>query len=382
MSIHAPKVLVVQRILPHYRMGFFDLLKEKLHSESVDLRLVAGQERQGTVPASVSVDRDWFTRVKNRYLAAGGTELCWQPVARMSVDFDLVILEQANRLLANHVIQAHRRLRGRPVAFWGHGANFQQRGRFSVNEILKSRLLRQVDWWFAYTGLSANMLVERGFPSERITVVENAIDSGELQRAMEAVTEADIAGARTSMGLAPGPVGLFCGGMYREKKLEFLVEACVAIRRENPDFQMLWIGHGPEQHLVEAACRAHDWMRYLGAVTGPRRAVYFALSDVILMPGAVGLVIVDSFSAARPLFTTRHDQHGPEIAYLENGHNGFMSRFDVGDYAAGVVEFLANPAMRAVIQAGCRGSAGRYSLENMAERFADGILNCLARSRP
>ncbi|MFU8820505.1 MAG: glycosyltransferase family 4 protein [Gammaproteobacteria bacterium] len=379
MNDHTRTVLLVQRILPHYRTGFFRLLREKLHSQSVELRLVAGQEREGTVPVSVPLHEDWVTWIENHYLALGGAELCWQPVVRMSAGFDLVILEQANRLLANHVIQAQRRLRGHPVAFWGHGANFQQRERFSVNEMVKRRLLRRVDWWFAYTSLSAEKLAERGFPCERITVVENSIDSGEFRSAMAAVTATDIAAARESIRLSPGPVGLFCGGMYREKKLDFLVEACVEIRQAVPDFQMLWIGHGPEQHLVEAACRAHAWMRYLGPITGPERAVYFALSEVILMPGAVGLVIVDSFNAARPVFTAKHDLHGPEIAYLEHGRNGFMSRLDVGDYAEDVVTFLRNSAMQEVVQAGCRRSAGTYSLENMAERFADGILNCLSR---
>lgn len=375
-------VLVVQRILPHYRTGFFRLLREQLQSESVELRLVAGQERVGTVPASVTLPDDWVTRTENRYLAVGGVELCWQPVVRMSADFDLVILEQANRLMANHLVQAQRRLHGRPVAFWGHGTNFQQRGRFSINEMVKRQLLRQVDWWFAYTRVSADMLSARGFPRERITVVENTIDSREFQRAMNAVTAADIATARASMKLQPGPVGLFCGGMYQEKKLGFLVDACVAIRQAVPNFQMLWIGHGPEQRLVEAACRSHDWMRYLGSITGRDRAVYFALSEAILMPGAVGLVIVDSFNAARPIFTARHDLHGPEIAYLENGRNGIMSRLDVGDYAKDVVTFLRDPAMMAAIREGCRRSAATYSLENMVERFADGILNCLRRSPP
>lgn len=380
MNDRARTVLIVQRILPHYRTGFFRLLRDKLQSESVEFQLVVGQERQGTVPASVSLHEDWVTRLENRYLTVGGAELCWQPIVRMSTNFDLVILEQANRLLANHFVQAQRRLRGLPVAFWGHGANFQQRGGFSVNEMVKRLLLRRVDWWFAYTSLSADMLVERGFPYERMTVVENSIDSGELQRAMDTVTAVDIAAARESMQLSPGPVGLFCGGMYQEKKLGFLVEACVAIRQEIPDFQMLWIGHGPEQYLVEAACRSHAWMRYLGPITGPERAVYFALSEAILMPGAVGLVIVDSFNLATPIFTTKHDLHGPEIAYLEHGSNGFLSRLDVGDYAAEVVTFLRNPAMRAAMSMGCRRSAERYSLENMVERFADGVLNCLRRS--
>lgn len=380
MNDRTRTVLLVQRILPHYRTRFFRLLREKLQSESVGLRLVAGQERPGTVPASVSLHEAWATRIENRYWAVGGAELCWQPVVRTAANFDLVILEQANRLLANHLVQAQRRLSGRPVAFWGHGANFQQRARFSVNEMVKRQLLRRVDWWFAYTGLSADILSARGFPRERITVVENSIDSSEFQPAMDAVTVADIAAARESLKLQPGPVGIFCGGIYKEKKVEFLVEACVKIRQAIPDFQMLWIGHGPEQHLVEAACRKYAWMRYLGPITGPERAVYFALSEAILMPGAVGLVIVDSFSAARPIFTARHDLHGPEIAYLEHGRNGFMSGLDVSDYAMDVVTFLRNPAMMAEIREGCRRSAGTYSLENMVERFADGILNCLRQS--
>jgi L-malate glycosyltransferase len=379
MSRTRAKVLIVQRILPHYRTGFFRQLRANLTASSVDVELISGQERPGTVPVSVELDEAWASRVNNRYFRIGGAEICWQPVLQRVADADLVILEQANRLLANHFIQVRRRIGGTPVAFWGHGANFQERKRWSLNESVKQWLLKHVDWWFAYTNLSADMLVRGGFPFERITTVENTIDSSDLQRSMQAMTKRDVERERASAGLISGPVGLFCGGMHKEKNLAFLIEACVSIRQKVADFQMVWIGHGPEQQLVEAACKAYPWMRYLGPITGPKRAVYFALSDVTLMPGAVGLVVVDSFITARPIFTTRHTLHGPEISYLEHGYNGWISSLDVEAYASDIAEFLRNPALQTTIKAGCRNSASRYSLENMSKRFSDGILACLER---
>ena len=44
---------------------------------------------------------------------------------------------------------------------------------------------------------------------------------------------------------------------------------------------------------------------------------YFDLAHFQLMPGPVGLHIVESFAMLKPLATTNLKTHGPEIAYLK-----------------------------------------------------------------
>jgi hypothetical protein len=101
------------------------------------------------------------------------------------------------------------------------------------------------------------------------------------------------------------------------------------------------------------------------------------MSDVILMPGAVGLSIVDSFTSRIPLFTIDNETHGPEIAYLENGVNGVMTEDRLQSYIAVVARYLNAPTLLARLREGCATSAKLYSLDNMVRNFSAGIEACL-----
>jgi glycosyltransferase involved in cell wall biosynthesis len=377
MKSAGPQVIVIQRVLTHYRVGFFRRLKASLRQKSVNLKVISGQASSSVMPGSIRMEEDWALTVQNRYWHLGALEICWQPCLELVRGADLVIVEQANRLLINYILQINRLFGGPQLAFWGHGANLQAVHRRNTRERLKAAMLPFVDWWFAYTDLSAQLVKRAGYPQERITTVQNAIDTRELEMAMGAVSETEILQLRTRLGLAGKSVAVFCGGMYADKLLDFLVEACVVIRRHVPDFEIVFIGGGPDQHIVEVACAFHPWMHYVGPVFGRDRAKYFAMSRLLLMPGLVGLAIVDSFITACPIFTTNVTFHSPEVAYLEHGKNGWMTETNVDAYAAAVVRFFSDTQLQEKLVAGCRSSAAIYTIDNMVSRFTDGVLRCL-----
>ena len=370
-------VVIVQRVLPHYRVAFFSRLSRCLRVCGVRLRVVYGQELPGTVPRSVHPGEDWAQFVANRYWTPGGVEMVWQNCSRFVRSADLVIVEQANRLLVNYLFLMLRKFGRLRVAYWGHGRNLQSAARSSVRERLKLGILTEVDWWFAYTRLSAGIVSAAGYPSERITVVDNSIDTGEFKQAIEAVTQQQLEAIRERLGLGAGPVGLYCGGMYPDKHLSFLLEAAERLHDELGNFSLVVIGSGPDLGVVEYAAVRHPWIHYIGPRYGIERAVYFGLGDVMLMPGLVGLAIVDCFVAGLPMFTTDIPIHSPEIAYLENGRNGVMTSYSVEDYVASVVAYLKDADRMNRLRDGCRLSAGRYTLESMVEKFCEGVLACL-----
>ena len=141
------------------------------------------------------------------------------------------------------------------------------------------------------------------------------------------------------------------------------------------------LGDGPEKHKAEAAAAHLSWVHYIGPVYGPDRVVYFKLGLALLMPGLVGLITVDSFVTQTPMFTTDLPDHGPEIAYLENGVNGVMTDYNVDSYADTVVAYLEDSSVQKKLKSGCKRSAQLYTLENMIGNFASGIQSCLSTDR-
>ena len=152
-------------------------------------------------------------------------------------------------------------LGGPKVGFWGHGRNFQLAwGTEAFSEFVKRSVSRQAHWWFAYNATSAKVVAELGFPPGRIMSVQNAIDTSELMKLSESISDEEVETARKRMGSSSRRIGLFVGGMYREKRLRFLLEACEEIKRTVPDFEVLFVGAGEDQGVVEHASRRLPWV--------------------------------------------------------------------------------------------------------------------------
>ena len=373
------RVVVVQRYLAHYQLPFFERLRPLLRQSGVDLVLLYGRPRGGDASRGDAVTVSWGTRIRNRRVPLPGSAVYWQPCLGEAMQADLVFVEQASKLLVNYVLLALQMARVKRLAFWGHGRTPKATQPSRIGEAAKAFMSRRVHWWFAYNDLSAGYVRELGFAAERITAVQNAIDTRALAAAGATVTEDELAALRSKLGLAGTDVCLYVGAMYREKRLPFLVAACELVKKQVPDFEVLFIGSGPDRHVVEEAVARNKWMRYLGPLFDDEKVPYFCLAKLVLMPGRVGLGILDSFALEAPMVTTAVAYHAPEVDYLESGVNGVMVQ-DSGSptaYAGHIAALLADPPALELLRAGCRRSARLYSVENMARNFADGVVAAL-----
>lgn len=364
-------VLIVQRRLTHYRVPFFQALREEMRSRNLELLLACGEPTEVEAGKRDGGELSWAYPLKTVYMLGG--RVCWQPFAALARRSDLVVLTHENKLICN--LWAQYGLRDKRVALWGHGANLQG-DQASRRERFKQRTAVRADWWFGYTEMSRPLVLQSGFPADRVTVVENAIDTIALREHYESASPGAVALLRKQLGLVGGHVGVFVGSLYSDKRIGFLLDAAKEVRRQLPDFELVMAGAGPEKGIVEAFCCAHPWAHYVGPVEGMEKARLLALAKVVLNPGLVGLGILDSFVCKVPMVTTDFGRHSPEIAYLDNGVNGVMARDAMADYVDAAVKVLCDHPYREGLVLGCAASARRYSIENMARNFTDGIISC------
>ena len=165
--------------------------------------------------------------------------------------------------------------------------------------------------------------------------------------------------------------------MYAEKQIPLLIEAASFVQASTPAFTLLAVGAGPHQHLFTEAATTRPWLKVLGPKFGADKAVCFAVADVFVMPGLVGLAVLDSFTAGLPVITTRYLYHSPEIEYVSSGENGLVTALNAEAYAAALIELLQTPAELNRLKAGARASSTYYTVERMVENFAQGILAAL-----
>lgn len=377
-----PRVVGIFSDLRRYRVTFFEMLRERLAENGVTFDLLYSSSPDPKAHRGDEVDLPWAHRVPERELKLGRYELTWQPYHELIRSADLVIVQQATRRLLNYLLLARQLVGGPRVAFWGHGRNFQATSAVqSGGEFLKRIITRQAHWFFAYNDLSAEVLDQLGYPSGRVTVIGNSIDTRALAASRDRVTEEDRQELRRQLGLDGDHIAIYCGGMYPEKRLEFLVSESREIRSRVPDFELVLIGAGPDMGIVEAAAEENSWIHYVGPQFGDDLARHFAVARIFLMPGSVGLVVLDSFVLGVPLLTTSDPLHGPEIAYLEDGFNGVMVPGDGSDgsFVGAAVKVLTDDSLHARLVTGCRESAELYSVESMVDRFATGVIEALGR---
>jgi glycosyltransferase involved in cell wall biosynthesis len=369
------KVLIIYKFLPQYRVEFFNLLREVLKKDGIELNLIYGKNKNLDSLKKDEVEIEWGYYIPNKIIRIGGTELIWQPCLKHLKEQDIVVVEQANKLLLNYYLMFFRHFQKYKFALWGHGRDMQD-DFTSMRNKFKYLLIDKCDWWFAYTKGVKKMLIDMDVDEKKITVVQNAIDTSTLKKAYNEIPDSALNEIKSTLGITGPNTGIYCGAMYPGKRIDFILEACFKIKASIPDFHFIFLGAGIDSHLIQKAAEKNDWIHYVGPKFGVHRVKYFKISSIQLMPYLVGLGILDSFALETPIITTEHPSHGPEIEYLESNVNGIITKNSLEIYANTAIDVLKNKQYIRLIN-GCKEASQNYTVEKMVENFKTGVLSCL-----
>ena len=372
-------VAIVHKFIPDYRVPFYSELLSRCAAADIDLSIIYGDGDRADRTKGYLQFPAFGRMIPNRLLQLGGVQLVWQAAFEAVRGKDLVIAPQLNKFLVNYLFLARQAARLQKFAFWGQGRNPHARDSNSASEAVKRRLLRLPHWWFAYTEGTAEYLKAAGYPADRITVVQNAIDTSALTKVVRETTARDLGEIRERLNTNSENICLYVGAMYREKRLEFLMEACDRVKRRVDDFHMVFVGTGPDEEMIRGYCAERSWATYHGRASEEEKIRYCLLAKLMLMPGSVGLVVLDSLALGLPLVTTDVQLHGPEVEYLQDGVTGAIVSpcDDVRAYADRIAALLERPAERAEMAERCRDVGRSFTIEEMAERFFTGITGAL-----
>lgn len=374
-GIKKKSVVIVQRRLTDYRVPLFRELRKILAKDGIELRLLYGDATKAEQSKCDSGEIVWAEKLETHYL--WGNRICFQPFNAKIKGVDLVIITQENKLISNlwPLFTSHRY----KLAFWGHGKNMQSADNWwaKIKEAAKYITTNRVDWWFVYTEVSLKQVARLGFAENKITNLENSVDTSSLKQLCESATHEQISAIKARLNLGDGPVGLYIGSLYKDKRLDFLLNACRLIVQEVPDFKLVIIGDGPQRSFIIEAEAEYTWLRYVGRQIDGDKANYLKMASVLLNPGLVGLGILDAFAAGIPIVTTDCGFHSPEIDYLRQGDNGLMTKNTLEDYVQNVVHILTDSSLASHLHKGCLEASSHYTIENMAENFRAGILKAL-----
>jgi len=363
--------------MSHYRLVFLEMLRDDLAAKGIDFQVIYGL---GQTHHNIAGDLPWAQKLPLKEFKT----FSWLPVLKATKGADLVVMPQVLRQLHLYGLLWRQLNRQQKIALWGHGKVFSRQGSTPLSLAFRYWVSSQAHWWFAYTQKSARVVRdEMHFAQDRITTVNNTIDTRVLKEAIQKCPPDAQRSAREALGIRSENVCLFIGGMYKtrhhDKRLPFLIEACVEIRRQIPDFELICIGGGPEEHIVAQAAGLYPWVHFLGIVKGVDTIPYWAMSKYLLVPGALGLVVLDAFATGTPVVTTLDPCHGPEVEYLRPNQNAIVLEDwqNPQAYAELVISLLRDEPTRLRLADECLQDASKYTTELMVRNFSDGIIQAL-----
>jgi L-malate glycosyltransferase len=374
------RVVVLQTVLRRYRLTFYESLRERLAHRDIELELVHGSPHSDDTRGD-EARLDWATSmvVHARYVRRLHTSIIWHPFMSHIRGADLVVVEQRSGLLPNYPLVLSQHVGGPPVAMWGHGGTYPSGRHGQEPSTFKRWMSRRASWWFCYTEEGAARIERLGYPRERITIVRNSTDTRSLVNAVETATAEDVGAVMAELGTASDHLTMFVGSMKNRAVIDFLITAADRLRARIPDFGLVFVGGGRLEQHVRKAAAGRPWLHAVGPRFDTELGPLLRAARLLLVPGPIGLVAVDSFAAGVPLVCSRSLPHQPEFAYLRSGVDSLVvdDRGDPDVYADAAAELLLDEPRRQRLVEGCIAARQRFSAERMAARFADGVLRAL-----
>jgi glycosyltransferase involved in cell wall biosynthesis len=294
------KLALQQRVLPSYRVPFFDLLAE--HCEG-GMSLFAGQARKVEMIAGGETKVAKFHEANNIHLLAGMFYLCYQ---QGLIDWleewnpDALIVEANPRYLSTPSAIKWMHKRGRKVLGWGLGSP-------PVNGIRRqSRVtfIGQFDGMISYSQRGADEYAALGLPREKIFVAHNSVSPKPMSKAEHRMSNGE-------------PVILFVGRLQARKRVDFLLRACAEMESKP---RLVIAGDGPERTVLESLAKdMYPTAEFIGAKHGVELRPYFEQADLFVLPGTGGLAVQEAMSYGLPVIVAKGDGTQDDLVREKNG---------------------------------------------------------------
>lgn len=356
------KLAVQQRVLPTYRVPFFDLLASACAG---GMSLFTGLPRpQEGIAAASQLQIAQYRAGHNIHLLGGELYLCYQQglIAWLKeCDPHALIVDANPRLLSTSTAVKWMRARRRLVLGWGLGAPHLSGPLARFRQMRRLSFLRRFDALIAYSRRGAEEYAALGFPRERIFVAYNSVSPAPAQPLPSRPLTFD-----------PRPVILFVGRLQTRKRVDFLLRACAAIQ----NVHLVIVGDGPERPALEAFAKdVYPQAEFTGARHGAELKPLFEAADLFVLPGTGGLAVHEAMSYGLPVIVAQGDGTQDDLVRPANGWQIPPDDFEA--LVAALKDALSDPArLRRMGEESYRIVREEINIERMAETFV-AALNAL-----
>jgi len=342
------------RLVPHYRVGPINRLAEE---HGIELTVFAGQAKEHVTPPDAAGDVVApIVRLHNLFGARREYPLAyahgWTRMLRSGLD--VLIVSEQSRDIVTWLVLGLRRWFGVKLIVTGH----IRAARTDLRQLdgrlagwLRRLLTTSADGVIAYTSSGVAQALAWGCDPSSVVAMQNTIDVKRIKSARRSVSDEALARLRDDLRLSR-PVMLFIGRPTDWKRLDVAIEATRHLVQRGLPAHLIVVGSGTELPAYRERAQSMASVHFVGGLTREEDlAPYFAASDFVLIPGAVGLAANHAFAYGLPLVTSKDALHGPEMELARNDENVVMvDTFDPVAFAKAIEEIIRAPGRPALLR--------------------------------
>jgi glycosyltransferase involved in cell wall biosynthesis len=216
----------------------------------------------------------------------------------------------------------------------------------------------------------------------KIFVAENSIDTSAMDILYKRLAQKGKEAVKNELGWKHTYNLIFVGRLLKSKGLHQIIDIFERLP-DGLDIALHIVGDGQEMPFIKQKAGSNKNIFSYGACYDDEKVgKFFYAADLLLMPKAVGLTIVHSFSFGCPIISCENTpgddvaRHGPEFEYLMDGINGLIVENDFEKIALEIAGLLNDKERYAFLSAQALNIKDKASLENMAAGF-NNVVNYL-----
>lgn len=368
-----PKVLLIERIFPSYRRFVYDKMAEHFNFQFMhgdkDPEVKLAVAHYSHIPPAFQYGKNQTHLFFNFF----------KPLFQFKPQ--VLIHESSIGILSLLPMYVFAKLMGAKFILYGHGYNRFNGFNPDKSWIDKYRvfLMKITDATIVYTQTDKKRMSEFVHP-DKVFVAQNTLDT----RPSAAIrSQLDVKGkavVKQELGFTKPFNLIYIGRIVEEKRPENLLDIFEILNKTMPNqIGIHFVGGGeiePLQKRVEAngwekSVTFHGWVH-----DSEKSGELLYASDVMIMPGNVGLAVNHAFMFDCPVVTfLQTEMSPPEIEYIVDNETGFkIPDFSVAKMAFAVQTYLENLILQKTMQQAIRHKMDRELIpENMLKGFTDAV---------
>lgn len=338
-----PKVLILQRVIPSYRVRVFEYLTS---DKGCDVTIVIGDNKAGEKAQNApNLSQIKSHKLPTKTFAILGRTFVWHKgLLRYLINQkpSHIISEAESHFLGYLTVIFYKMVLNRNCrtylwCFYSLPGRPYERSAF--HSFVKKVTRATFNGFVSYTSYGRRFLISKGINENTISVATNVCDTDKFISLADNL-HLSKEQAKAALTVDGKFVASFFGTLTDVKNPQLILHLANYFKDDNIVFRI--IGKGPlESKLKEDAARMKLTNLYFDGHVSNDISVYYRASDVVLVPGRGGIVISEAMSFGVPVIV--HEADGVELDLIVDGKSGvIVPTAALSSFAAPIEELHRN----------------------------------------